>query len=166
MIWNFLKRLFGKKIDYVSPKEVATLDSVKYPKHYEIALKELGVSEIVGKKHNSRILEYHKATSLQASDDETAWCSSFVNWCLKGAGIAGTNKANARSFLNWGSVVSEPKTGDVVVFWRGKKDGWQGHVAFYVSHDSKYITVLGGNQSNKVCYAKYPASQLLGYRRL
>jgi len=134
------------------------------PRWYKIAAQELGVSEIKGKKHNPKIVAYHQATSLKAKDDETSWCSSFVNWCFKEAGIFGTNKANARSWLDWGLTLEKPKIGCVVVFWRGSLKGWQGHVAFYVKESETHIYVLGGNQSDKVSIAKYPKERLLGYR--
>ena len=51
------------------------------PKWLEIALKEVGVSEIKGGE-NKRILEYHASTTLKAKEDEIPWCSSFVNWCM------------------------------------------------------------------------------------
>lgn len=57
----------------------------------KIAIGEIGQAQIEGKLHNPRILQYHAATKYGATDDETAWCSSFVNWCLKEAGIIGTN---------------------------------------------------------------------------
>ena len=39
---------------------------------------DTGVDEIVGSRHNPRILEYHATTTLSAKDagsDETFWCS-------------------------------------------------------------------------------------------
>jgi uncharacterized protein (TIGR02594 family) len=59
----------------------------------EAALAELasGVAEVVGVEHNPRILEYHTATSLGASEDEVPWCAAFVNWCLLQAGAASSS---------------------------------------------------------------------------
>lgn len=158
-------------INSILPKTNTKVDNSYYmptvaPKHLLIAEKELGVTEISGNVHNKRILEYHQATELKATADEIAWCAAFVNWCLKQSGELGTLKANARSFLDWGVKVDKPALGDVVVFWRGKKSGWQGHVAFYIEENSDAVKVLGGNQNNKVCYMWYPKSQVLGYRRL
>lgn len=136
------------------------------PKYYEIALKEVGTHEVKGKGHNARILEYHKATSLKATEDEVSWCSAFVNWCLKQAGIIGTGKANARSWLTWGiSVKAHPELGDICVFWRVDPNGWQGHVGFYAGEDATHIFVLGGNQGDEVCIKKYAKSSLLDIRR-
>ena len=136
-----------------------------YPKHFKIALKETGVTEIPGPKSNERIDEYHKSCGYSHRDD-VPWCSSFVNWCLEKAGIKGTKNPMARSWLNWGYPVDEPKKGDVVIFWRNSPDSSSGHVGFYVNKYGDLIEVLGGNQGNKVSYAYYSESRLLGYRRV
>ena len=73
----------------------------------------------------------------------------------------------ARAFLDWGTKVSEPKAGDIVVFPRGNQ-GWQGHVGFYLRtievNGTEYYYILGGNQSNKVSIELYRASGALGIR--
>lgn len=135
------------------------------PEYYKIALKENGTTEIAGKEHNSRVLEYHQATGLKASDDETPWCAAFVNWCLLKAGINGTNSASARSFQKWGIPSFNPVEGDIVIFWRESKTSSKGHVAFFVKRDGDFIYCFGGNQSNKVCVAKYPVDRVLTYRK-
>lgn len=132
---------------------------------WEIAQGEIGVKEIRGRRHNSRILEYHKTTGA-FSTDEIAWCSSFVNWVCKEIDIKGTGKATARSWMKWGKATTKPQRGDVVVFWRGKKTGWQGHVALYSHRVGNKIYVLGGNQSNAVNVSSYNKDRLLGYRTL
>ena len=61
-----------------------------------IAIAELGVHvDSLPGQHNARILEYHQTTTLRATDDETPWCSSFVNWVLTQSGRRGTNSAAA-----------------------------------------------------------------------
>lgn len=122
------------------------------PRWLEVARGELGTDEIRGSRNNPRVLEYHQATSLKATNDETSWCSSFVNWTMKQAGVQGTNSAAARSWLNWGQAVPKDsahvKPGDVVVFPRGNNPA-QGHVAIVeeVLANGK-VKVIGGNQSN------------------
>lgn len=135
------------------------------PDWYVLARQEMeaGVEEISGEQDNPRIVEYHQCTSLKATDDETAWCSSFVNWCMTRSGIAGTNSAAARSWLNWGQALDSPKEGCVTIFSRGNKP-WQGHVALYTGETSGHILVLGGNQGNEVNISSYRKSRLLGYR--
>ncbi|MBJ6799769.1 peptidoglycan-binding protein [Geomonas sp. Red259] len=66
----------------------------------KIAAGEVGQKEFPRSPANPRIITYHSATSLRAISDEVAWCSAFVNWCLRQAGIAGTNSAAATSWLH------------------------------------------------------------------
>jgi uncharacterized protein (TIGR02594 family) len=126
---------------------------------YIIALNEISTSEIKGVQHNPKILEYFTATSLTATSDETAWCAAFVNWCLKQAGVSGTNSARTRSFMAWGRGVhiDEAKQGDIVVF--------ANHVGFFAGKvDDTTIHVLGGNQSNSVTISRYNISSILSIR--
>ena len=126
-----------------------------------VAEREIGTKEIVGKNHNPRVIEYHSATKLNAKDDETAWCASFVCWVLKTAGYKHTASAWARDYLNYGTKLTTPKKGCIVVF---KRNETSGHVGFYMGETSTHIKVLGGNQSNAVNISSYKKSDLLGYR--
>lgn len=54
---------------------------------FYVAKTQEGQHEISGSKDNPKIIEYHQACTLQATDDETPWCSSFVNWCYIIAGL-------------------------------------------------------------------------------
>lgn len=112
-----------------------------------------------GAKHNKRIVEYHQRTKLRAKDDETPWCSSFVNWCLANAGYPITESAAARSWTNYGASTT-PHEGCIVVLTRTGG----GHVGFYVRETSKYVYILGGNQSNKVSIAGYDKGRIIAYR--
>lgn len=129
-----------------------------------IARNEMGVREYSGKfNNNPRIIEYHKSTSLGASEDEVSWCASFVGWVLQQAGYTNTKSALARSYLNWGSPLSEPRYGAVVVFRRGNSPTF-GHVAFVHKFDANYVWCLGGNQSDSVKISRFSRSSVLGYR--
>lgn len=128
---------------------------------------ELGETEIAGTaRNNRRIQQYLSVVGLPNDPDETPWCSAFVNWVLKKAGVEGiTGSAAARSWLKFGrSSKDAPKPFDIVVFWRGERNGWQGHVAFFLSQTSDTIKVLGGNQGNCVSVAEYPKARLLDIR--
>jgi len=67
----------------------------KEPEWIVIVKGEIGQKEIKGDKDNLRIVEYHATTTLKATDDEVAWCSSFVNWCFRQCGIDGTGSGIA-----------------------------------------------------------------------
>jgi len=123
-----------------------------------------GVVEIPGPENNPRIVEYHQATDLEATDDETPWCSAFVNWCMKQAGVARTNSAAARSWLSWGKALAAPEPGCVTVLRRGD-DPTKGHVAFFVDADGAgHIRLLGGNQGNAVSIRSFPIDRVLSHR--
>ena len=128
-----------------------------------IARRELGVKEVYGGQHNKRIVEYHQTTTLKATDDETPWCSSFVNWCITQAGIKGTNSAAAISWASWGKSIplDQAQPGDIAVFTRSGGN----HAGFYISHDANAVRVLGGNQSDEVNIATFSRARLLTIRR-
>lgn len=130
-----------------------------------MALGELGVSEIKGELHNPRILEYHAATSLGATDDETPWNSSFISWVLKEAGYKGTSSASARSWLKWGEAIEEPVPGAVAIFSR-PPNPTSGHVGFYLTKDvdAGTITIIAGNSNDAVEIKLIAAERLLDYR--
>ena len=136
---------------------------------YDVAESHVGVKEFPAAKHNPTIVKYYKDSGhAWVQDDETPWCAAFVGAVLAECGLSGTKELNARSYLNWGQPVDleQAKKGDVVVFWRGSKDGWKGHVAFYSDHDEDTIWVLGGNQGDAVNVKGYPRGRLLGVRTL
>lgn len=129
---------------------------------YDVALGELGVTEVRGGE-NKRIIEYHSATTLKAKEDEISWCASFVCWCLKQAGYKHTASAWARDYLNYGTKC-EPKKGCIMVFERGSRGGTS-HVTFYAGDETadSYLC-FGGNQGDKVCFKYYSKADLLGCR--
>ena len=134
-----------------------------------IARQHLGLKEWPGARHNPEIIEmFDQSGHAWVQDDETPWCAAFVGAVLGQAGLRGTGKLNARSYLDWGEEIplSQAQEGDIVVFWRGEPDGWQGHVGFYagIAADGA-IKVLGGNQGNAVSIADYPRGRLLSVRR-
>ena len=131
----------------------------------DIAMGEIGTTEIKGAKDNDRIVEYHQSVALRASDDETPWCASFANFCLKEAGIEGTDSAAALSFRKWGQEVkvSHLRYGDICVIDRG---GGRGHVGFFVGFDrSGRLLLLGGNQDDQVTTTAFPSDAFAYFRR-
>ncbi len=126
-----------------------------------------GTAEWPGAAHNPQVLDYFRKAGQPMPDDETPWCAAFVGTMLAECGLQGTGSLAARSYLKWGQKVApdDAGPGDVVVFWRGGKSGWQGHVAFFHRRAEGRIYVLGGNQGNKVSVAGYAPNRLLGIRR-
>ena len=131
----------------------------------DIAMGEIGTAEIKGAEHSDRVVEYHQSVTLRASDDETPWCSSFANFCLKQAGVEGTDSAAALSFRKWGQPVkaTELRYGDVCVIDRG---AGKGHVGFFVGFDrSGRVLLLGGNQDDEVNTTAFPLDAFAHFRR-
>ena len=101
------------------------------------------------------------------------WCAAFVNAVLRVNNIPGSESVNdnpllAKSFLDWGQSVKDPRAGDIVIFPRGN-EGWQGHVGIYIKtvkqNGITYYMILGGNQNDEVSYKLYPAAQAIDIRR-
>lgn len=135
----------------------------------KIAFDQLGVEEIPGANHNPQIVKYATETNISGiTDDEVPWCSSFVNWCALKAGLQYSGKPNARSWLNVGTKTLHPEPGDVVVFWRGNPQSWEGHVALFLgfSDDLTRVFVIGGNQGNRVSVSAYRKETVLAFQRL
>lgn len=142
------------------------MDLIAAPKWVYLARIELGISEIPGRDHNPRILEYHKATSLKATDDETPWCSAFMNFIMKLCKLPGTDSAAARSWLKYGVGLNHeyPAFGAITVLSRGNSPT-QGHVGIYLgSPKDGVISLLAGNQGDKVSISNFPKSQVIDYR--
>lgn len=157
---------------------------------------ELGVAEIPGKSSEKRVDTYHASLPTpdgKAVHDETAWCSSFANWCMQNSGTKTQPPVNisARSWMDWGKPC-EPTPGCIVVFWRRPsvtdnktqavwpkdeliKLGANAHVGFFCAKMEDSVWVYGGNQSpsthyseGEVCKKRYPLDSenygVLGYR--
>jgi uncharacterized protein (TIGR02594 family) len=152
---KFIKLFFKKK-----KKMVKTL--------IEIALQEYGTKEISGSEHNMDIVNYAKESGFEwVNDDETPYCSIFLNWVAMKANLQRSKKANARSWLFTGNKTKTPEIGDVVVFWRNSPESWQGHVGIFINFEGETgINVLGGNQSNEINISTYSKAKVLGYRKL
>jgi len=135
----------------------------------QIAAEQLGVTEVAGDEDNPLVVKFAQESGFQEiTDDETPWCSIFVNWCCEKAELQRTYKANARSWLYIGLPVDNPSPGDIVIFWRDHPQSWKGHVGLFMgySKDMSQVYVLGGNQRNSVSIQGYDANKVLGFRRL
>lgn len=94
------------------------------------------------------------------------WCGAYIATCMKIADphiALPENPLGARNWASWGEPVT-PRLGSVMVFWRGSRTGWQGHVAFYAGEDSDAYHVMGGNQSDAVTITRIARSRLLASR--
>ncbi|MDQ5942103.1 MAG: hypothetical protein QG572_916, partial [Pseudomonadota bacterium] len=105
---------------------------------------------------------YAKAGHPEVTSDEVPWCAAFVGACLKDAGLPNTGSLLARSYLDYGTKIEDPRVGCIAVFRRGAPPS--GHVAFVTGWGAGHVRVIGGNQGDAVSEANYRESDVLGYR--
>ena len=135
-----------------------------------VARGELGQRDYPGPRYNPRVVEYLNTTGLQGNEDETSWCSAFVNWCMVKSRQRGTNNAAAKSWLSYGQTLGSPRPGCIVVLWRESPSSWKGHVGFFDGFDvGNRVRLLGGNQGggvswDEVCVTTFPQERILGFR--
>jgi hypothetical protein len=108
-----------------------------------------------------------------------SWCASFVSYCFAQSGaMPFTYTVGARDMLRqfrergWAHEPGsgfEPRPGDIVVWWRVRADGWQGHVGFVHQVKDGMLYTIEGNKSTTVQGFSYVLSrmdQLLGFGRV
>lgn len=172
--WEALEPRPAQAAEALRPTPAADPELGNPPRWMEIALGEQGQAEVAGAgQDNPRILEYHQATALRATSDETPWCSSFVNWVMRQSGLTGTRNALASSWLSWGEKLAEPRYGAIAIIRSksaagnaatGSSTGY--HVGFLVEQTDKALRLLGGNQSDSVKVSSFSLEKytLEGYR--
>jgi len=136
------------------------------------ALKTFGLKETKGGYNTDEIIDMAEALGGVIEDFYTAdsipWCGLAVSYWIMKAGFKppiNYSQVRARDFATWGKAVKKPAFGDILVFWRGAKNGRDGHVGLYVMENEEYYYVLGGNQSDQVKISKLKKSRLLAARR-
>lgn len=123
------------------------------PEWLTIARKNIGTKEIVGPKHNSKILNWLTKLKAWWNNDETAWCGTFCAAMMQEAGLPYPKEwFRAKAWSEYGSLIRPHliAPGAILVFER--KGG--GHVGFYIGEDDLCYHVLGGNQGNAVSVSR------------
>lgn len=130
-----------------------------------LAMEFYGLREIVGEEDNPVIVNWFRDIGYSwVKDDETSWCSCFINWLCWKLDLPKSGKLTARSWLTVGKETDNPEIGNIVIFWREDRNSWKGHVGLYAGQDDNNIFCLGGNQSNQVNISAYSKNRVLGYR--
>ncbi len=152
----------------MTPKEKPAL-SVELPWFVE-AWEQIGTKEFEGRPSNVKIVNWGRDLDIAYGDDSVPWCGLFVAHCIGSQLTRETLPPSplwARGWREFGNSLEVPQPGAVMVFWRGRKDGPNGHVGFYAGEeedDDGAYHILGGNQSDKVCVTRVPKSKFLGAR--
>ena len=106
------------------------------------ARRHLGGGDVPRAKDSPRIPSWLHKLRAWWNDDETPWCGVFVAACMDTVGTPPPKYwMRAKAWADWGSRLSAPVPGCVVVFER--QGG--GHVGFVVGRTAKgHLIVLGG----------------------
>ncbi|THB70466.1 MAG: TIGR02594 family protein [Gammaproteobacteria bacterium] len=133
----------------------------------ETAYNLIGTQEQPGAGSNEAILGWAEDLEITSyNDDDIPWCGLFVAHCVGSQmpeEVLPNNPLGARQWEKFGNEVS-PCLGSVMVFWRGSRDGWKGHVGFYWAEDDSAYHILGGNQSNSVSVTRVAKDRFLSAR--
>ncbi|ATW69967.1 baseplate hub subunit and tail lysozyme [Proteus phage vB_PMC-PL1] len=130
--------------------------------------KLLGIHEATkdGGAEVDKLWKDFKMGGLMGSPTTIPWCSGFVGGTLTRAGLPTTstsqyNKASSQYWLGYGTKLSKPAFGCIVVF---KYPNGNGHVGYVVGKTSSgLLLVLGGNQSDMVCVKAFKTGLIQGY---
>lgn len=144
---------------------------------YYLAARFLGVKEAAGLANNPLVVAMLQIADRSVTTDATPWCAGFVGFVCWLLDLPRSKSLAARSWLTVGKAValSDARPGfDVVILRRGNgpqpgaevTSGAPGHVGFFAAFDGTHVAILGGNQGDAVSIAKFPASHVLGVRRL
>lgn len=142
---------------------------------FDLAQRFTGIEEFGGNVDNPQIMAMLRLDAKWPSNDEVPWCSGFANYICYLCRLPRSKDLRARSWLRVGKGITldQAEHGDIVVIKRGKGEqpgpevyDAPGHVGFYAGRFDGLIEILGGNQSDTVKISRYPASRLLGVRRL
>ena len=134
-----------------------------------VITKYFGLAERNGPEEEKVIagwIEQALNKKVDDADSTIPWCSIAISAWLIENNYPITYTLLARSWLEWGTPIDKPETGDLVIFWRKHINSTWGHVGLYIREDDKGIFVLGGNQGDMVNIQRYAKDRVLGYRRL
>jgi hypothetical protein len=111
------------------------------------------------------------------AEEGNSWCAAFTSWCF-GQGLTPMPfkySVGARNILaqfkkkGWAREPGSgylPEPGDIVVWWRVKADGWQGHVGLVFDCRDGILYTIEGNKTDRVAGFDYVLSRmdrLLGF---
>ncbi|MGY6646970.1 MAG: CHAP domain-containing protein [Salinarimonas sp.] len=115
------------------------------------------------------------------------WCAGFVSWCYReGSARIGQEmpfkySLGARDIRNqfrrkgWDFEAGPddpPRAGDIIVWWRGAINGWQGHIGLVERHADGIVTTIEGNRGpypsrvQRYSYVLGRIQRLLGFGRV
>lgn len=163
----------GPKTKYALQKEgmAGTVEEILhkilpyYKEKHELPWMDLGRRLIgIHEKTDNKFLRKWMASDGSTVGDpaNNPWCGDFVETCIKLSlpnEPVPENPYLAYNWLKWGKATT-PKEGAIMVFWRGAKQSWKGHIGFYLGETVRTYRIMGGNQNNQVSIASYSKLKL------
>lgn len=151
----------------INAKNYSWLDTLSpLPRMIVEARKLLGTKELSGAPNNPVIMAWATECGTDVKKvytaDSVPWCGLFMAVVAKRAGK--TPPTGPLWALNWGKFgepAGHPGLGDVLTFIRPEG----GHVALYIGEDQTTYHVLGGNQTDQVCFTRMDKTRLRAARR-
>jgi hypothetical protein len=137
-----------------------------------------GAGETGGNNRGADVRRYLAPAGLNEPNN---WCAAFVSWCYLQACKGDQDRmpfaysASARVLLKQfrdRDLAQAPQSGysplpgDVVVWWRVRADGWQGHIGLVHHVQDGMLYTIEGNRASKVQGFPYVLSRmekLLGF---
>lgn len=106
----------------------------------KIAEREIGKGEQGGNNKGKEVKKY-------TNGKEVAWCAGFVSYVFRRAGKKGPYLLSAKSYWDQyrSQKVINPKSGDLILFYRGSRGSESGHVGIIEKVNNKTITTIEGN---------------------
>jgi len=151
---------------------------------YSLAERWVGTKEVPGAASNPFVLGMLQLDQAWPAGDDVPWCSAFLNFICWQLRLPRSKHLSARSWLRVGTPLplADARPGfDVVVLKRGTGPGaspqvtpnadgtWPpGHVGLFGQYEvsAGRVYLLGGNQGDTVSIEDFPATSVLGVRRL
>lgn len=153
---------------YVGPITLAALRPAHNldQDHLPWMVEALAIKGLHESRHVAQLRRWFDKSVSWIDPREVAWCGAFVATVYRkwkpGIDLP-KNPLGARNWQHWG-VECDPGLGACLVFWRGSRSGWKGHVGFYHGEDTTHYHVLGGNQRDSVTVSRIAKSRLLSAR--
>ncbi|HEX7048868.1 MAG TPA: peptidoglycan-binding protein [Longimicrobiales bacterium] len=162
-------------VDFAQMPAAEMGGSVRGRAALEAAIGELraGAGEVGGNNSGPWVRKYLAGHAPEGS----SWCAAFVSWCYAQHDGAPPfpYTVSARAILGhfkrrgWGQEPGsgyEPRPGDVVVWWRVRLAGWQGHIGLVHQVRDGMLYTIEGNRSPRVqgfSYVLARMDRLLGF---
>lgn len=121
----------------------------------DVAIAQIGKGE-EGGNNSGPFVEMLKHKEYDGNtDDDGAWCASFVSWCFEQAykelnspmpfAYSEGAKRIYKNVGDAGGFPEDPAPGDVVCWDRGDPGSWQGHVGFVEKVENGILYTVEGN---------------------